>query len=146
LGTEEAFYVQAAGGLGTINLKGLLLGGIIIGVLGVLDDITTAQAAVVEQLHVTDNTLAFRELLRRGLAVGHEHIISLVNTLALAYVGASLPLLLLFTQGYTPLWVAINSERIIEEVVRTLIGSSALVLAVPITTILAALVFSRYGS
>ena len=146
LGTEEAFYVQV-GDLATINLRGLLLGGIIIGILGVLDDVTTAQAATVEEIYKANNKLSFRELTKRGLSVGHEHIVSLVNTLALAYVGASFPLLLLFkTQSYMPLWVTLNSERITEEIVRTLIGSSALVIAVPITTYLAAYYFFRFGT
>ncbi len=145
LGSEEAFFLQS-GNLAGIDLRGLLLGGVIIGILGVLDDITTAQAATVEEIHKANPALSFRELARRGLSVGHEHIISLVNTLALAYVGASLPLLLLFTQAETPLWVTLNSELITEEIVRTLVGSAALVIAVPVTTYLAAWFFARYGS
>ena len=145
LGSEEAFYVQV-GTFANLNLRGLLLGGIIIGILGVLDDITTAQAAAIEEIHRANPKLNFFELAKRGLSVGHEHIVSLVNTLALAYIGASFPLLLLFSQAYVPIWVALNSERVIEEIVRTLIGSSALVFAVPITTYLAAWFFSNYGS
>ena len=144
LGTEEAFYIQI-GDLANINLQGLLLGGIIIGILGVLDDITTAQAAAVEEIYKANTSFNAYELAKRGLSVGHEHIVSLVNTLVLAYVGASFPLLLLFTQSYTPVWVLLNSERIMEEIVRTLIGSSALVIAVPITTYLAAYYFTRFG-
>lgn len=144
LGSEEAFYLQV-GELSTINLQGLLLGGIIIGILGVLDDITTAQAATVEEIYRANPNLNVYELLKRGLSVGHEHIVSLVNTLVLAYAGASFPLLLLFTQSYTPTWVLLNSERIVEEIVRTLVGSSALVIAVPITTYLAAYYFKKFG-
>jgi uncharacterized membrane protein len=144
LGSEEAFYVQLAD-FGTVNLKGLLLGGIIIGVLGVLDDITTAQAATVEEIYRANPSLSRAELYKRGTSVGHEHIASLINTLALAYVGASLPLMLLFTQSDQPLWVVLNSERVIEEIIRTLIGSSALIIAVPITTYLAAYYFSKRG-
>lgn len=144
LGTEEAFYLQV-GELSTINLQGLLLGGIIIGILGVLDDITTAQAATVEEIYRANPKLTVYDLTKRGLSVGHEHIVSLVNTLVLAYAGASFPLLLLFTQSYTPTWVLLNSERIVEEIVRTLIGSSALVIAVPITTYLAAHYFTKFG-
>ena len=145
LGSEEAFYVQV-GTFANLNLRGLLLGGIIIGILGVLDDITTAQAAAIEEIHRANPKLNFFELAKRGLSVAGEHIVSLVNTLALAYIGASFPLLLLFSQAYVPIWVALNSERVIEEIVRTLIGSSALVFAVPITTYLAAWFFSNYGS
>lgn len=137
-GSEEAFYLQL-GPLETLNLRGLLLGGIILGALGVLDDITTAQAAVVDELSQANPALPPIELYRRGLSVGQEHIAALVNTLVLAYAGAALPLFLLFAVDIQqPLWVTLNSELIAEEVVRALIGSLALVLAVPITTWLAA--------
>lgn len=142
-GSEEAFFLQT-GGLTDLNLRGLLLGGIIIGALGVLDDITTAQTAAIEEIHKANHALGFRELYQRGFSVGGEHIASLVNTLALAYVGASFPVLLLFAVNtFQPLWVTLNSENIAEEVVRTLVGSSALVLAVPLSTVLAAWYFSR---
>lgn len=142
LGTEEAFYLQFAGNI-SFDLKGLLLGGILIGTLGVLDDITTAQTAVVEQIHLTDPTLSFKELYRRGTIVGREHIISLVNTLVLAYTGAALPLLLLLSIYTQPLWVTINNEFFIEEVIRTLVGSMALIVSVPFTTAIAAYFFSN---
>ena len=142
-GSEEAFYLQIGPG-GTLNLRGLLLGGIIIGALGVLDDITTAQTAAIEEIRRADPRLSFTELYRRGLSVGREHIASLVNTLALAYAGASLPMFLLFSQdNRQPLWVILNGEFIAEEIVRTLVGSAALVLAVPISTFFAAYFFSR---
>jgi len=138
VGTDEAFYLQF-GPLNALNLKGLLLGGIIIGALGVLDDITTGQTAAVEEIYKANPALPARELVRRGLSVGREHIASLVNTLVLAYAGASFPLLLLFTMNTTvPAWTTLNSEFVAEEIIRTLVGSSALVLAVPIATVLAA--------
>lgn len=142
-GTEEALFVQLGSGA-AVNLKGLLLGGIIIGALGILDDVTTAQTAAVEEIHRANPSLSFRELYARGLSVGREHISSLVNTLVLAYAGASLPLFLLFfiNKGQ-PWWVIVNSEFVAEEIVRTLVGSSALVLAVPITTIIAATIYSK---
>jgi uncharacterized membrane protein len=137
-GKEEAFYLQL-GLLQDVNLRGLLLGGVILGALGVLDDITTAQAAVVAQLKHANPGLPFHELYRRALAVGQEHITALVNTLVLAYAGASLPLFILFTVDRgQPLWVTLNSELIGEEIVRAVVGSIALILAVPITTALAA--------
>jgi uncharacterized membrane protein len=136
--SEEAFYLQL-GPLEALNLRGLLLGGIILGALGVLDDVTTAQAATVEELSRANPALPTRELYRRGLSVGREHITALVNTLVLAYAGASLPLFVLFAVDIpAPLWVTLNSELVAEEIVRALIGSLALVLAVPITTALAA--------
>jgi len=137
-GTEEAFLLRF-GPLSSLNLQGLLLAGIMVGTMGVLDDVTTAQAATVEEIHAANATLNFKELYARGTSVGREHIASLVNTLVLAYAGASLPLFLLFVATRTqPLWVILNQESIIEEIVRTLAGSSALILAVPITTALAA--------
>lgn len=144
LGTEEAFYIQT-GLLENVDLKGLLLGGIIIGVLGVLDDVSTGAAAAVDEIHKANTTFSFTELYRRGLSVGREHITSLVNTLALAYIGASFPLLLLFTTtAALPFWVALNAESIVEEVIRTLVGSTTLVLAVPITTALMAYTLKRW--
>lgn len=143
LGSDEAFYLQL-NTAESINPRGLLLGGIIIGVLGVLDDITTSQAAVVEELQRANPQLTFSELYRRAISVGREHIAALVNTLALAYAGASLPLFLLFTVAVPkPLWVTLNSEIIAEELVRALIGSMTLMAAVPITTTLAVLVFGK---
>lgn len=120
-----------------INIKGLLLAGILIGVLGVLDDITIAQASVVEQLRYANPSLKPRELFSRAMRVGQDHIASMVNTLVLVYTGASLPLLLLFVNNPHPLTEIINYEIIAEEIVRTLVGSIALILAVPITTLLA---------
>lgn len=146
LGTEEAFYLQYVGEAGPIDLRGLLLGGILIGTLGVLDDITTAQAAAIEEIHRANPRLKFKELYTRGLSVGREHIISLVNTLVLAYTGAALPLILLFTVYPQPIWVTLNNEIVVEEIVRMLIGSIALVLAVPFTTLLAAYFFSDRGN
>jgi uncharacterized membrane protein len=144
VGSEEAFYLQV-GPLGMLNLKGLLLGGILIGTLGVLDDITTSQCAAVDEISKANKELGFKELYRRGLNVGHEHIASLVNTLFLAYAGSSLPLFLLLMQNTSgvPLWMTLNSEQFVEEIVRTVVGSIALILGVPISTLLAAWFFGR---
>ena len=136
-GSEEAFYLQT-GYFGNINLQGLLLGGIIIGTLGVLNDITTAQSATVEELHLANQNFSWRHLYSKASSVGREHIASLINTLALTYVGASLPLFLLFTINTQPLWTVLNSGSLAEEIVRTFVGSIALIFAVPITTALAA--------
>ncbi len=142
-GSEEALFLQF-GSLESIDVRGLLLGGIMIGTLGVLDDITTAQAAAVDELKKANSALGFRELYRRGISIGREHIAALINTLVLAYAGASLPLFLLFSFSRTqPLWVVLNSDQVAEEIIRALVGSSTLVLAVPITTVLAAWVFSK---
>lgn len=144
-GSEDAMFLQF-GPLENINLKGLLLGGIIIGTLGVLDDITTAQSAVVDELKKANSKLKFKELYKQASSVGREHIASLINTLVLAYAGASLPLFLLFTlDNNQPFWLILNNEFIAEEIVRTLVGSMALVLAVPITTVLAAYFIANRG-
>ncbi len=146
LGSETAFYLQM-GQAGDLNLRGLLLAGIIIGVLGLLDDVTTGQAAAVDEITKANPDLSFRELYKSGISVGREHITSLVNTLVLAYAGASLPLFLVFYLNQSqPLWVTLNTEFISEEVVRTLVGSITLVLAVPIATLLAAYFFSKKRS
>lgn len=143
LGSEEAYFLQF-GNTNTINLQGLLLGGIILGALGVLDDITVSQVSVVFQLRAAKKEIDVRELYFRGLAVGRDHVASLVNTLVLVYAGANFPLFLLFMlNDQVPQWVILNSEAIVEEVIRTLSGSIGLVLAVPLTTILAAVVVSK---
>ncbi|HBF67616.1 MAG TPA: hypothetical protein DDW36_04310 [Candidatus Magasanikbacteria bacterium] len=144
IGTEDAFYLQFAG-IQRIDVRGLLLGAMIVGALGILDDVATTQAATVGELHEANPKLTRRELYQRGLIVGREHIISLVNTLALAYTGAAFPLLLLFTIFKRPVWVTLNSEIILEEVIRMLVGSIALIAAVPITTFFAAWYFGRQG-
>ncbi len=143
LGSEEAFLLQLADDTILINMRGLLLGGILIGTLGVLDDVTTAQAATVEEIHKANRSLGFSELYARGISVGKEHIVSLVNTLVLAYTGASFPLLLLFSFYQKPVWTTLNSEIMAEEIVRMLVGSVALMCAVPIVTALAAAIFSH---
>jgi uncharacterized membrane protein len=143
LGTEEAFYLQS-GFAGQLNLKGLLLSGIIIGTLGVLDDVTTTQTATVDEISKANQSLGFKELYKRGASVGQEHIASLVNTLVLAYAGAAFPLFLLFIiNNSQPLWVTLNSEFVAEEIVRTIVGSMALILAVPISTALAAYLLKK---
>ncbi len=147
-GTEETFYLQfvlsQSQGV-DIDLRGLLLGGIIIGMLGVLDDVTMGQAASIDEIKRANPKLGFKELYTAGMSVGRDHIASLVNTLALAYVGSSLPLFLLLTinEASAPLWVLVNSEFISQEIVRTMAGSSAIILAVPITTSIAAAIFAK---
>ncbi|MBP7670886.1 YibE/F family protein [Candidatus Gracilibacteria bacterium] len=126
-----------------IDLKGLLLAGMILSLLGILDDITIAQASIVQQLKGAKNKISFAELFARAMHVGRDHIASLVNTLILVYAGASLPLLLLFLDHSQTLASVINYEFLAEEITRTLIGSIGIVLAVPLTTLLAALVLGK---
>lgn len=136
LGSEDALFLLSAAP--ELALRGLLLAGLLIGALGALTDITIVQASVVRELAHTDPTLGVRELYRRGMNVGRDHVGSLVNTLVLAYTGTSLTLLILLHVSEVPLGRALNLELVASEVVHTLVGSVGLVLAVPITTGLAA--------
>lgn len=126
-----------------IDMKGLLLSAIIIGMLGVLDDITVAQAGIVEQLKTANPKMKLKDLYFRTMKVGQDHIASMVNTLFLVYAGASLPLLMIFMNNPHPVGEIINYEFMAEEIVRTLVGSIGLILAVPITTLLAAVAFEN---
>jgi uncharacterized membrane protein len=122
-------------------VRGLLLASILIGALGVLDDLTINQISAVFELRQAKPDLPGRSLYRRAMVIGQDHIAATVNTLLLAYVGASLPLLLLFSLSNEPVAAALNRAIIAEEIVRTLVGSLGLMSAVPITTFLAAVVF-----
>ncbi|MEJ8658392.1 YibE/F family protein [Streptomyces sp. MS1.AVA.4] len=125
-----------------IDMSGLLLAGVIIGSLGVLDDVTVTQTSAVWELHQADPGMGPRGLYKAGIRIGRDHIASVVNTLVLAYAGASLPLLLLFSIAESSVGTVATSELVAEEIVRTLIGSIGLVASVPVTTALAALVVS----
>jgi uncharacterized membrane protein len=135
--TEEAFFLRLQHG-DDIDIRGILLAGIIIGTLGILDDVTVSQASIVKQLKKANPKLTFRDLYSSAMDVGHDHIASAVNTLVLVYAGAALPILLLFINSPVSVAQVLNYEMIADEVVRTLVGSIGLVLAVPITTVLAA--------
>ncbi|WP_184593807.1 YibE/F family protein [Streptomyces violarus] len=126
----------------TIDMSGLLLAGVIIGSLGVLDDVTVTQTSAVWELHEANPSMGWRGLYRAGIRIGRDHIASVVNTLVLAYAGAALPLLLLFSIAQSGVGTVANSELVAEEIVRTLVGSIGLVASVPVTTVLAALVVS----
>jgi uncharacterized membrane protein len=135
--TEEASFLQINDS--GVSLEGLLLAGMIVAALGVLDDVTVSQSSTVLALRATDPTQSFRQLFARAMDVGRDHVSATVNTLVLAYVGASLPLLLIFSSGQIGLFEAANLEIIAKEIVATLVGSIGLIAAVPITTALAAL-------
>lgn len=126
----------------SIDMSGLLLAGVIIGSLGVLDDVTVTQTSAVWELHEANPSMGWRGLYRAGIRIGRDHIASVVNTLVLAYAGAALPLLLLFSIAQSSVGAVANSELVAEEIVRTLVGSIGLVASVPVTTALAALVVS----
>jgi uncharacterized membrane protein len=143
VGSEEAAFLQIS--QQQVNLEGLLLASIIIGTLGVLDDVTVTQASAVWELRRANPAYRLGDLYRAGIRIGRDHIASTVNTLILAYAGASLPLLILFTVSGRDLSQVLNTEIVAEEIVRTLVGSIGLVASVPITTGLAAFVVTRTG-
>lgn len=139
---ESVFLYWQMGGVGLP--EGLLLAGIILGTVGVLDDVAITQCETVAELRSANQALRGRELFTRAMRVGRHHIASTVNTLVLAYAGASLPLFLIFLSSGTVSFTRfINTEAVAEEIIRTLAGTSALVLTVPIATALAAFVWSR---
>ena len=129
---------------GSLDFTGLLLGAIIIGVLGVLDDIAVTQAAVVSELYNSNPAMGAREVYRRALRVGREHVGALVNTLILAYTGVSLPLLLYFHQSPLGFDSLVNAEIFATEIIRTIIGSIGLIMTVPIVTALAVYYLKGY--
>jgi uncharacterized membrane protein len=129
-----------------INLRGLLLGGMIIGALGVLDDLVTTQASAVFELHHANPSFGFHGLYDAAMRIGQDHVAAMVNTLVLAYAGASLPMLLMFSLGQGDYGYLVNFSFIAEEIVRTLVGSLGLIAAVPITTAIAIFLARRADS
>lgn len=136
-GSDASIYLNFSTG-GQLDFAGLLLGSIVIGILGVLDDVSITQASVVQELKAANPAFGLRDLYRSAIRVGRDHVGSLVNTLALAYVGVSLPLVLLFARTDAALGMIVNQEVVAAELVRIIVGSMGLVLAVPLTTLAAA--------
>ena len=141
LAGDEAFALRLADP--SVSLQGLLIAGMIIAALGVLDDVTVSQSSIVLSLRAANPQLGYRELFRRAMHVGRDHVSATVNTLVLAYAGSSLPVLLIFASGALPLGQAVSLELVSEQVVATLVGSIGLIAAVPATTALAALLAMR---
>jgi len=142
-GDENMFYISQLT-QNTLNVRSLLLAGILIGTLGVLDDLVIAQASSVFELYRNNPGQSFKTLFKSAMNIGQDHIAATVNTLVLAYAGASLPMLLLFSFRNVDYGLAINLEFIAEEFVRTMVGSLGLFAAVPITTVLASLIAINY--
>ncbi|HVS79751.1 MAG TPA: YibE/F family protein [Candidatus Paceibacterota bacterium] len=141
-GTDESVYVTL-NSRGKIDILGVLLGGMMIGFLGILYDVAIGQAISVEELHHIAPHVEKKRIYSRALRIGREHIGALVNTLAIAYVGASLPLLIVYAQSSTPISQIANREVFATEIIRTFVGSIGLVLAVPITTFLAVMILVK---
>ena len=142
LGSEDQIFL-AVGTDGRIDMPRLVLAGVIVGSLGALVDMCVGQASATMELATVDPTLEPVQLYRSALNVGRDHIGSLVNTLALAYFGGALPLVLLLSLGFQPLSVALNSEEIVESILTVLAASIGLVLCVPVTTAIAVLFAQR---
>jgi uncharacterized membrane protein len=136
LTSDEAVYLQSTT---EVSVRGLLLAGMVIGSLGVLADTTVTQASTVLALRRANPILGFNELVVHATSVGRDHIAATVNTLVLAYTGAALPILLVFSIGGTSFGFAVNSEAVAETIVAALVGSIGLIAAVPATTALASL-------
>ena len=132
LTSEETFRLH--GYAPSVSFSGIVLAGVVVAGLGVLNDVTITQASAIWQLHEVSPDISWRELYTRGMAVGRDHIASTVYTIVFAYAGAGLPALLLLELYSMPFWTAVTSSALAEEVVRTLVGAIALVLAVPVTT------------
>ena len=136
LATEEAVLVNI--GAEGVDLSSLVLAGMVIGALGALDDMTVTQASAVWELRAANPRFKRRDLSRSAMRIGRDHVASTVNTLALAYAGAALPVLILLVQSRQSLGTVANSETVAVEIVRTLVGSIGLIASVPLTTWLAA--------
>ena len=133
----------ALGAAHSVNMEGLLLAGIVIGSLGVLDDVTVTQSATVAELARANPTYGFGQLYRAGSRVGRSHIASVINTIVLAYAGSSLPLLVLIVAGNDSLGGVVTDQLIAQEIVRSAVATVGLIAAVPLTTALAAVTAGR---
>jgi len=142
-GDENALFLSQMS-VQSINIKGLLLAGMLIGALGVLDDLVISQSSAVFELYAANSSLGFSFLFKRAMNIGRDHAAATVNTLVLAYAGASLPMLLLFSISNQDPAMLINISFIAEEIVRTLVGSIGLFFSIPITTALAAFLATRH--
>ncbi len=141
-GSEDAMFLSQQSAA-PLNLRGLVLGGILIGALGVRDDLVITQASAVVEIYAADPGTRFSELFRRGMRSGQDHVAATVNTLVLAYAGATLPLLLLVSSSGEQWINFLNREYVAEEIVRTLVASIGLILAVPITTAITCALIAR---
>jgi uncharacterized membrane protein len=141
LASEESLVLLTAAP--DLDFRGLLLAAVILGTLGVLDDVTITQVSAVWELRRTDPGLGRRALYAAGIRIGRDHIASTVNTLVLAYTAAALPLVLIYTQSGLGFGGSLTTETLAVEIVQTMVGSIGLVASVPLTTALACWVSAR---
>lgn len=146
LGSDGAIFLASAG-FTVSQLADLFLIGTLLAVTGALDDVTAAQAASIQEIAIAKNGASWIELFKQGMRVGQEHLVSMINTLILAFVGAALPsFMVLYLQNQTNIWFLLSREDVLEEIVRAVLASFSLVLAIPLTTLLASLIFARIFS
>lgn len=139
MGSEEALYLSR-----DINLQSVLLSAILLGTLGVIDDLALTQISIINELYHSNPQLSAASLYRRAMKIGQDHISSVINTLFLAYAGVSLPLLILIQQSQLPAFVALQQEQIATEIMRTIVGTIGLILVVPLSSYITARVIVRY--
>jgi len=143
---EEGANILSSVGYETINFRGLLLAAILIGALGVLDDLVISQVSVVQKLKETNPDISKTKLFTSAMKVGHDHTSAIVNTLVLAYTSASFPLVILFSIGsppFTSLTSTLNNETVATEIVRMLVGGIAILLSMPLATIIATYLLTK---
>lgn len=133
--SSQLLFTQTSADLSDVFLCGLVLAG-----MGVLNDVTITQASAVWELRAVAPKASRGELFARAMRIGRDHIASTVYTIAFAYVGAALPMLMVMWMMDAPADVQLTTGEVVEEIVRTLVGSIGLVLAIPVTTAIAALV------
>ncbi len=141
LGAEESLFL-INGGSNALDMRGILLASMIIGGIGLIDDVTVGQVAVIREIYEENQRISLTKLYQKAMNVGKDHIASMVNTLFLAYAAASLPLVMVLVDQGAAFGDLVNIEIFAEEIVRTLVASSGLVLTVPITTFLAAYIYT----
>lgn len=141
--SEEASFLDVMGN-GAFDMRSVLLAGIVIGTLGILDDVTISQVSIVRELRRVGKNTNSNEIFFRAMKIGQDHIASMVNTLILVYTGASLPLFLLFIQNPQPFSQVVQYEMIAEEIIRSLIGSIGIIISVPLSTYIASRVKQDY--
>ncbi len=137
--SDEASILNLTTG-GAINMEGVLLGALIIGVLGIVDDLTITQVSTVQALHQANPHMDPRALYHESMRVGRDHLGAVVNTLVLAYAGSALPLLMLFSLSPSSPLTLINSDIITIEIIRAAVGGMCLAASIPLATALAVVV------
>ncbi len=142
-GNDDAYFLMSQS-QSELNMTGVLFASIIIGGIGVIDDLTVNQVSVIQEFLKTNPGMNWRQVYKKAMNVGKDHIAAMVNTLFLAYAGASMPLVMLLQANNLKFEDIINAEAFSEEIVRTLVSSTGLILIVPISTLFASITMTKY--